>query len=264
MRVGVTLRNCSANLGQVIQTALAAERAGVDTVYVVEQHFDPDGGYANAFAIGAALSGRLQRAWVGVQPTIGLEHPLRVVEQSNMLDLLTRGRCLIVFAETTHTPQYDAFGLPVPQNGLFEDLLHQMEEAWAWKFSEDGPPLEFRSGPFAARMAGRIMPSTRPMLARGTNTEAGVIEAARHGWALQLPDRDDVEHLVHVYRRELASKGHPPSLVDTLWDRVTVRVECLPEPSKVRQLAECGVAEVRLDNASDESLQNVLSSVKQH
>src|SRR5690348_14938849 len=126
MRLGLTLQSGSGNLAEAIQTAVAAEREGVDTMYVVERHFEPEHGYANAFAVAAALSGRLQRAWIGVLPALGLEHPLRVVEQGNLLDLLMRGRCLIVIADATHRPQYDAFGLPAPHNDLVEDLLHRM------------------------------------------------------------------------------------------------------------------------------------------
>jgi alkanesulfonate monooxygenase SsuD/methylene tetrahydromethanopterin reductase-like flavin-dependent oxidoreductase (luciferase family) len=264
MRLGLTLRTASGNLGEAIQTATAAEREGVDTIYVVERHFDPEHGYANAFAIAAALSGRLQRAWVGVLPALGLEHPLRVVEQANLLDVLMGGRCLIVIADATHRPQYDAFGLPTPSNGLLEDLLHRMEEAWAWRFNEDGPPLELQSGPFGGRLAGRIMPTARPLLARETVTEVGVIEAARHGWAIQLWDGENVEQLVDLYRRELVSNGLPPSLVDALLDRVTVRLESLPEASKVRHLAECGVAEVRLDLEHEVALGSMMSLVKIH
>src|SRR5579859_3481009 len=125
MRVGLTLRNASGDLGEAVQRAVAAERVGVDTVYVVERHFDPEHGYANAFAVAAALSGRLQRTWIGVEPAIGLDHPLRIVEQSNMLDVLTHGRCMIVMADAAHAEQYDAFGVPAPHNGLLDDLLVQ-------------------------------------------------------------------------------------------------------------------------------------------
>jgi alkanesulfonate monooxygenase SsuD/methylene tetrahydromethanopterin reductase-like flavin-dependent oxidoreductase (luciferase family) len=257
MRLGLTLAT-SALPGDALQAAIAAEQAGVETIYVVERHFDPDAGFANPFAVAAALSACVQHAWIAVQPAIGLEHPLRIVEQSNALDVLTRGRCLIVLADAAEALQYDAFGLPLPGNGLLEDLLLQMEHAWAWQFHDDenAPPLEFQSGPFAARMAGRIMPSAyrtpRPLIARETDTEAGVREAARRGWALHLRHVADAEHLVPLYLEQLVLAGLSSSSVDALRDRVTVSVDT-PEPSQMRRLAECGVAEVRVEASSEAS-----------
>lgn len=265
MRLGLTLWTSSRGLRETVRAAVAAERMGVHTLYLVERHFDPEVGYANAFAVAAAVSGVLERAWIGVQPMLGLDHPLRLVEQSNMLDVLMRGRCVIVLTDAADAPQYRAFGLPTPQNGLLEDLLHQMEAAWAWQFKEDGPPLDFQSGRFAARMAGRIMPSPyrmpRPLLVRETDTEVGVLEAARHGWAVHLRDTKHVKDLVDVYRRELSSIGTAP--VTALLDRLSVRLETRPDPSELRHLAECGIAEVRLDTPSQDTLKSVLSVVKE-
>jgi len=253
MRVGLTLASGSGGVREAVQEAELAERAGVDTIYVVERHFDPGVGYANAFAVAAALSGRLQRAWVAVQPAIGLEHPLRIVEQSNMLDVLMRGRCMIVSADAVDAQQYEGFGLPVPHNGLFEDLVQHMEHAWTWHFQEDGPPLEFSSGAFAARMAGRIMPSAhrkpRPLLAREARSPEEVREAARHGWALQLRSGDHAQELLALYLEELSSNDLPQSTVEELRERITVCVQGAPEPAPFRQLAACGVAALRVDAA---------------
>src|SRR5579864_99158 len=262
MRVGLTLATESGNLPQAVQQAVLAERAGVETIYVVERHFDPDAGYANAFGVAAALSGRLQHAWIGVQPAIGLEHPLRIVEQSNMLDTLTRGRCTIVISPNTDAPQYESFGLPAPRNGLFGDLVQHMENAWGWRFREDGPPLEFRTGAFSARMAGRIMPSalrsSRPLLARDACTAEEVREAARHGWALQLSNADQAQDLAALYLEELSSNGLQASTVAALRERLAVCVEGAPPPAHIRQLAACGVAELRVDAGSLDTVLEVM------
>jgi alkanesulfonate monooxygenase SsuD/methylene tetrahydromethanopterin reductase-like flavin-dependent oxidoreductase (luciferase family) len=259
MRVGLTLANGSGSVRHALQEAVLAERAGVETIYVLERHFDPDAGYANAFAVAAALSGRLEHAWIAVQPAIGLEHPLRIVEQSNMLDTLTRGRCTVVISDDVDAQQYEAFGLPVPHNGLFGDLVLHMEQAWAWQFQEDGPPLEFSSGAFEARMAGRIMPSAyrspRPLLAREARTAEEVSEAARYGWTLQLRNAHQPRDLVALYLQELSSSGLPRSTVETLRERITMYVEGTPEPAQIREMAACGVAEIRV---SAESLESVL------
>ena len=265
MRVGLSLDCASADIREVLQSAVAAERAGVETIYVVESHFDPDPGCANAFAVAAALSGCLQRAWIAVQPVIGLEHPLRIVEQSNMLDVLMRGRCVIVLSDPSDAREYEAFGVPVPRNGLLEDFLQHMEHAWAWQFEEEGPPLEFHTGAFSAQMAGRIMPSayrsSRPLVAREACTAEEVRDAARHGWALQLPHSHQVEDLVALYLQELSSNGLPPSTVQVLRERTTIRVDASLQPVDMQQLAMCGVAEVRVNPASLEQVLKAVSNL---
>jgi len=133
VRLGITLRP-DGGLTNVIDAAHAAEDAGFQSVYVAEGHFGSADGFANPFAVAAAISSRVRAAWVGVIPAIGLDHPLRLVEHANMLDLLTRGRSLMVLSDAFEPRQYAAFGLPVPRNGLFDDLLQRLDDAWSWDY----------------------------------------------------------------------------------------------------------------------------------
>jgi alkanesulfonate monooxygenase SsuD/methylene tetrahydromethanopterin reductase-like flavin-dependent oxidoreductase (luciferase family) len=251
MRLGVTLRAPGGPV-EAIEMALEAEAAGFHTLYLPERHFDSADGFANPFAVAAAISGRLRRAWLGVVPAIGMEHPLRVVEQANMLDLLTRGRSVIVLSEAPEPRQYASFGLPVPRNGLFEDLLQHMQDAWSWDFQEDGPPLKFSSGAYASKLAGRIMPAARPRRALETDSELGVRDAARRGWAIQV-HINDLEHarrLIDVYREVVTSAHHPAGVVEECLDGIALvqddafeRWDGVP----LRDLDGIGVAEVRFD-----------------
>lgn len=259
MRLGLTLPG-----GSTLDDAVAAERAGIETLYVAEHHFDLQAGYSNAFAVAAALGGVVRHAWIGVRPAIGLEHPLRLVEQSNMLDLLTRGRCLIVLADADDPLQYEAFGLPTPANGLLEDLIQHMDDAWTWEYREDGPPLDFHSGAYESRMAGRIMPAAcrkpRPLLAREARTEAEALDAARRGWPVQVRDL----RLLHVYRSGLASADLPEPVVSECVERLTVCATVrapLEIGPLVRQFEPYAVAELRLDPAPGTLIDDVLASL---
>src|ERR1051326_7867699 len=99
MRLGLTLYASSSALHDAIAMAAAAEHAGFQTVYLTERHFDRPRGFANPFAAAAAISACVQDAWVAVRPEVGIHHPLRLVEQSNLLDVLTHGRSLIVLQD---------------------------------------------------------------------------------------------------------------------------------------------------------------------
>jgi len=274
MRLGLTLTtDPAASFGDAIKTAVAAEQAGFATIYLTERHFVSGAAFANPYAVAAAISGELQYAWLGVRPIIGLDHPLRLVEQTNLLHVLTRGRCVVVIDDDLDSAQYDAFGLPTPRNGLFEHLVEQMLDAWTFHFEEDGQPLEFQSGTYAARMAGRIMPApwrqTRPLLAREVAAEDAALDAARRGWPIQLrgvaPDR--IAALIASYRETLTSAGHSESTVqDCLhWLVVSVDVTDLPADRLtplLRDVERHGASEVRLDPPPGVSVDELAATLK--
>jgi alkanesulfonate monooxygenase SsuD/methylene tetrahydromethanopterin reductase-like flavin-dependent oxidoreductase (luciferase family) len=258
MRLGVTLR-APGGPAHAVDMALEAEDAGFRAVYVPERHFDAADGFSNPFAVAAAISGRLRQAWLGVVPAIGMEHPLRVVEQANMLDLLTGGRSLIVLSEVLEPRQYASFGLPVPRNGLFQDLLQHMENAWSWDYQEEGPPLEFSSGAYAAKMAGRIMPMAWPRRALETDTDMGVRDAARRGWAIQLriTDVERARLLLDAYREVLTSVHHHARVVQQCLDGNTLVWADSAETwdgDMLRNLDAIGIAEVRFDLPIEDAL----------
>ena len=265
MRFGLTLAPRS-SLDELIRTAVAAERAGFDTLYLTERHFDASSGFANVFAAATALSGHLSTAWIGVRPALGLDHPLRVVEQSNLLDVLTRGRCLIVLVDPVDTAPYSAFGVPAPRNDRLEDLIDRMVDAWTWVYREEGPPLAFDSGPYSARMAGRVMPAAsrepHPLLAREADTEAPLMDAARRGWPVQV--RGAAE-LCKTYRRVLMSAGHAESTVDECSTWLTGVVDVCTATgasermARVRQFVDAGAARIRFDLAAGVTIDDVLN-----
>jgi alkanesulfonate monooxygenase SsuD/methylene tetrahydromethanopterin reductase-like flavin-dependent oxidoreductase (luciferase family) len=257
MRLGITLRP-SGGLTQAIDHAVAAEEAGFQSVYVAERHFDSADGFANPFAVAAAISGRVQRAWLGVIPSIGMEHPLRLVEQANMLDLLTRGRSLLVLSDTLEPRQYMAFGLPVPRNGLYDDLVQRLDDAWSWDYQEDGPALEFTSGAYAAKLAGRIMPAASPHRALETNVDLGAHDAARRGWPVQLRVNsvEDARRLVETYRQALASSGHTARTVEDCLNGLVVVIGERVAYNR-GELEALGLAELRLDLPLGDALRMV-------
>lgn len=269
MRFGLTLAPRT-SLDEVIETARSAERAGVRTLYLDERHFDAASGFANAFAIAAALSSHLSHAYLAVQPVVGLDHPLRVVEQANMLDLLTRGRCLVVLSDGVDARQYAAFGLSAPRNGLLEDLVERMHDGWTWQFHEDGPPLAFESGPYSAQMAGRVMPAAfrqpHPLVARETSTEEAMTDAARRGWLVALRDVDAerAARLLARYSDVLSTAGHSATVREECLRWSVVRVALAPAldvAALARRLEEAGAAEMRLDLPPEMPLDYVLSKL---
>jgi alkanesulfonate monooxygenase SsuD/methylene tetrahydromethanopterin reductase-like flavin-dependent oxidoreductase (luciferase family) len=266
-RLGLALRT-EGSLDDALQMAAHAEAAGVHTLYIDERHFDSEaaGGFANPFAVAAAASARLERAWIAVTPAVGLEHPLRTVEQANVLDLLAHGRSMLILSDLFDERAYHWFGAPVPRNGLFADLTEHMQDAWSWQYQADGPPLEFSSGRYSAKMAGRIMPSPcrrpHPRLARATSSVEGACEAARRGWSLVARGSDPCR-LLEAYRANVVAEVEEEDAARWLIAAVDVSADALDNrlTETIDRLTACGADEVRLDLEAGVSLQAVLPAL---
>ena len=190
--------------------------------------------FANPFALASAVSGEVKTAWLGVRVLGPLHHPLRLIEQTNLLDLLTRGRSLLILADAGSAEQYASFGVPEPANGQLHELVDAIDYAWNWQYEEDGPPMQLSSGRYSAQMAGRIMPAPfrtpHPLVAREASTDEAVLDAARRGWAVHLrcESLDRTRELADQYRRALAAANHPAATAQVCIDRLAAALEVRP------------------------------------
>ena len=80
-----------------VEQALAADVAGFAAIYLGEQHFNDYEPYSNPIVMAGYLAGQLPQAYDVGTSMIPLprHHPLSLVERINLLDQLTRGRCII-------------------------------------------------------------------------------------------------------------------------------------------------------------------------
>ncbi len=198
----------------LVEQAQAADRAGFAAVCLTEHHGSGFNTYNDPFMLGAHLAARLERAHIAVTVAqVALYHPLRLVEHSNLLDVLTRGRCLIGLAAGSASPfELDAFGVAVEDRAeLTRQRIESMVGVWARQ--EGDPPLDLSTDWDAGTLRTRVTPAPyrrpHPLLARVTATEATVVAAARAGWPVILgiweggtgKDR----RLADLYRAELAA-----------------------------------------------------------
>ncbi|MCO1660590.1 LLM class flavin-dependent oxidoreductase [Pseudonocardia humida] len=115
MRFGLLLlsaqfpgRSHSAVLDATVATAVAAEEAGFDDVWVAEHHFMSYGVCPSALTLAGYLLGATRRITVGTAVTVlSTQHPVAVAEQALLLDQVSGGR----------------FRLGVGRGGPWVDLL---------------------------------------------------------------------------------------------------------------------------------------------
>jgi alkanesulfonate monooxygenase SsuD/methylene tetrahydromethanopterin reductase-like flavin-dependent oxidoreductase (luciferase family) len=214
---------------QIIQTtieqALRASRAGVQGIALTEHHFSGYNTYGDNFLLAAHLSAQVPEDTTfllacAVPP---LHNPLRLAQDCNLLDVLTRGNLIIAFA---------AGGSPVEYAGLgrdpslrHEQMLHNldvMEGALAKKPTD--PPYEWETAFEHGSLRTRIMPAayreTGPRFARATQSDEGVIWTGRKGWYLftARETADVISSRLKLYTDALAAAGHSSSTIEDRLD----------------------------------------------
>ncbi|APG87929.1 alkanal monooxygenase alpha chain (plasmid) [Sinorhizobium americanum CCGM7] len=175
-----------------------AERFGFDSAWVAQHHFHADeGGLPAPLVFLAHLAAQTSRIRLGTGViTLPLENPIRVAEDTAVLDLLSEGR-LEVGLGTGGTPSsFTAFGLESSERGdVFARHLKIVLDAWAGRTLDGGDRLY----PAAPALLERIW--------QATFTVVGGERAGRSGDGLML-SRTQPRPADHI-DASLADLQHP-------------------------------------------------------
>ena len=93
----------------------AAEAMGMDSIWMVEQHFRPWASIIpSPMVLGSAIAARTQRMRIGLAvQVLPLSNPLRIVEESNMLDQISQGRFDLGVGRSGITKFYTGYNVPL-------------------------------------------------------------------------------------------------------------------------------------------------------
>jgi limonene 1,2-monooxygenase len=209
------------NLETIVQQAIEADAAGVAAVCLTEHHLGGFNTYSDPFLLGSHLAGRLQQAYIAIHIVqVSLQHPIRIVEHANTLDLLTKGRLMVGLAPgSVREIELDVFGVELGARAeMTRQRIDAMVKAWAWR--EGDPPLDVSTDYDSGLLAGRISPSSyrkpHPLIGRATMTESTIVETAGRGWPVILGLRSELEadrRQVALYREALDGSGHDAETV---------------------------------------------------
>ncbi|QIB47276.1 LLM class flavin-dependent oxidoreductase [Streptomyces aureoverticillatus] len=184
--------------------AVEATDAGFDGVVLTEHHFSGYNTYGDNFMYAAHLAPRVREGVkfslaVAVPP---LHNPLRLAQQCNLLDILTRGELIVGFAAGGSPVEYAGMGRdPGERHAQLTQNLDILEAALAKR--PDDPPLEWKSAFEHGTLHTRIMPSAyhraAPPFARATQSDDGARWTGRRGWYL-FSAREKPERLAARWR----------------------------------------------------------------
>ena len=96
---------------EVIEYARIAEDSGLDSFWISEHHFDPEGYMPSVFAVAGAVGSVTSRLRLTVGVPAGLHHPLRLAEDFATLDCLTSGRVTVLLGAGTRQFEHAVLGI---------------------------------------------------------------------------------------------------------------------------------------------------------
>jgi alkanesulfonate monooxygenase SsuD/methylene tetrahydromethanopterin reductase-like flavin-dependent oxidoreductase (luciferase family) len=141
-------------LHRTVRTAVAAEQAGLDSVWLAEHHFMPYGVCPSAITLAGLILGRTRRIGVGtavsVLPTL---HPVALGEQAALLHLASEGRLTLGVGRGGPWQDLEVFGTGIEayERGFPESLDLLLRWLREERVGADGERYRFREVPVVPR-----------------------------------------------------------------------------------------------------------------
>jgi alkanesulfonate monooxygenase SsuD/methylene tetrahydromethanopterin reductase-like flavin-dependent oxidoreductase (luciferase family) len=111
----------------------AAERWGLDVMWLGELHFDPARSVLSApLCVASAIAARTRRLKIGLAvQVLPLCHPLRLAEEAATVDQISNGRLIFGVGRSGVARTYEAYGVPYAESReRFAEVLDIVRKAW--------------------------------------------------------------------------------------------------------------------------------------
>jgi len=191
----------------------AAERWGLDAMWLAELHFVPDRSVLSApLIIGSAIAARTRRMKIGTAvQVLPLCHPLRLAEEAATLDQISEGRLIFGVGRSGFPRTYEAYGVPYAESReRFAETLEIVTQAWTEpKFSHHGPYFHYENVTLVPKPWQKPRPPIR-IAATSPDTYATIGKLGHAIFvAVRLGSFSELAPLVREYREAYAAAGHP-------------------------------------------------------
>ena len=191
----------------------AAERWGLDVMWLAELHFDPQRSVLSApLSIASAVAARTSRIRIGIAvQVLPLCHPLRLAEEGATVDQISQGRLIFGVGRSGLPRTYEDYGVSYAESrDRFAEVLDIVEQAWSQPaVSYEGKYYSFKNITVAPKPLQKPLPPIR-IAAASPDTYPAVGERglpifinARYGsFSEFVPE-------IRRYREAYAAAGHP-------------------------------------------------------
>jgi alkanesulfonate monooxygenase SsuD/methylene tetrahydromethanopterin reductase-like flavin-dependent oxidoreductase (luciferase family) len=141
-------RSESEAFDEAMEQVDAAERLGLDVMWLAELHFEPRRSVLSApLSIASAIAARTRRLKIGIAvQVLPLCHPLRLAEEAATVDQLSHGRLIFGVGRSGVAQTYEAYGVSYAESrDRFREILGIVERAWTEpSFSYEGAYHRFK------------------------------------------------------------------------------------------------------------------------
>jgi alkanesulfonate monooxygenase SsuD/methylene tetrahydromethanopterin reductase-like flavin-dependent oxidoreductase (luciferase family) len=206
-------RSESEAFDEAMEQVDAAERLGLDVMWLAELHFEPRRSVLSApLSIASAIAARTRRIKIGIAvQVLPLCHPLRLAEEAATVDQLSHGRLIFGVGRSGVAQTYEAYGVSYAESrDRFREILDIVEQAWTKpSFSYNGRyhsfkdvavvPKPYQKPTPPIRIAAST-PDTFPAIGR---RGAPIFASTRHtNWG-------DLARQIQTYHDAWEEAGHP-------------------------------------------------------
>ena len=143
----------------------AAERWGLDVMWLAELHFDPQRSLLSApLSIASAVAARTSRIKIGIAvQVLPLCHPLRIAEEAATVDQISGGRLIFGVGRSGLPRTYEDYGVSYAESrDRFAEVLDIVEQAWSQPaVSYEGKYYTFKNITVAPKPLQQPLPPIR-------------------------------------------------------------------------------------------------------
>jgi alkanesulfonate monooxygenase SsuD/methylene tetrahydromethanopterin reductase-like flavin-dependent oxidoreductase (luciferase family) len=191
----------------------AAERWGLDAVWLAELHFSPlRSVLASPLAIACAIAARTTHLKIGTAvQVLPLCHPLQVAEEAATVDHISHGRLIFGVGRSGFARTYEHYGVPYRESReRFAETLEVVRRAWTEEtFSFEGEFFHYRDVCVVPKPIQKPHPPIR--IAANSPDTFPTIGAQGHSIfaAVRLGTLHELVPNLAAYRAAYAGAGHP-------------------------------------------------------
>jgi alkanesulfonate monooxygenase SsuD/methylene tetrahydromethanopterin reductase-like flavin-dependent oxidoreductase (luciferase family) len=191
----------------------AAERWGLDVIWLAELHFLPERSVLSApLLTAAAIAARTQRIHIGIAvQVLPLCHPLRLAEEVATLDHVSQGRLIFGVGRSGFARTYEAYGIPYAESrDRFGEVLEVLRRSWAdGRFSFEGQFYKYHN----VAMVPKPLRKPHPPLRIAATSSDTFPQIGAMGLpifvAVRLGTLEELGPDIKAYREAYRAAGHP-------------------------------------------------------
>jgi alkanesulfonate monooxygenase SsuD/methylene tetrahydromethanopterin reductase-like flavin-dependent oxidoreductase (luciferase family) len=200
-------------LAQSFAQIEAAERWGLDVVWLAEIHMNPTRSLLSApLTVASAIAARTSRIKIGTAVQIlPLGHPLRLAEETATIDQISNGRLIFGVGRSAFPRAYNAYGISYEESPQrFAECLEIIKKAWTQEHaSYQGRWHSFEDFTLVPRPVQLPHPEIR-IAASQHDTHAAIGELGYPLFsAVRASPLSELAHHMQAYRQAYAAAGHP-------------------------------------------------------